>query len=461
MKPILKQKVAFFHPSGFIDGENATDIVTPLDIDYLIGIRPEGIFISLKKVVFFNKKGISILIEALQRVRDKNGAIIGFCDYNEKKYKMIQEMFKADLYFSLFDTVDIVLLFVGDDLKNPLDKKIIVYNDKNEQKNQLAIELYERGFSPVVARDKAEFFTKRKEADYIVEHSYLGNLDKTPTVFIKDNVIVYTLKSFVDSDISKMFDITYHNNTLRVGFKVFLFDATEVSSINVHGVNFISKLSISCAEYGATVAICGLNSRKITQKLTHDLEDAGVIIYPGLKDLFDDKELLQEAQNSESVAKKGKGITKQLISFLPLIVESTVKTIETLSKHTAIRKSIKVQEIEPENTDTAISASIGFYGDIDGILVLTFEKSIAKDCCSILLADETKEDDLVDALGEFVHIVGGKISQNFHKRGVKVDITMPRTFETLKDVLSSQSKSKGAQINMDIAGKPLSIFLTK
>lgn len=461
MKPVIKQKIAFFYPTGFVDGENAIDIVAPLDVDYLISLRPEGIFISLKRVVFFNKRGISLIIEALRRVREKNGAIIGFCDYNVKKYKMILEMFKNDLYFSLFDTADIVTLFVGDDLKNAAQTDILVYNERHEQKNQLAMELYERGFSPVVAKDGADFLAKQKAADFVIENSYLGNLDKTPTVFIKDNVIVYTLKSFVDSDMGNMFDAVYHNNSLRVGFKIFLFDATEVSSINVHGVNFICKLSISCAEYGATIAICGLNSRKITDKLIHDLEDAGVVIYGALKDLFDDKELLKEAQSSQSVAKKGKGITKQLISFLPIIAESTVKTIETLSKHTAQRKAIKIQNLQPLNTENAIAASIGFYGDVDGILVIVFEKEIAKDCCEILLSDNTKEDDLLEALGEFVHIVGGKISQNLHKKGTRIDITMPRTFETLKDLLASQKNTKGAQIDMDIDGKPLSLFLTK
>jgi CheY-specific phosphatase CheX/anti-anti-sigma regulatory factor len=461
MKPILKQKVAFFYPSGFIDGENAIDIIAPLDVEYLIGLRPEGIFISLKKVVFFNKRGISLLIESLQRVKNKNGAIIGFCDYNAKKYKMIREMYKTDMNFSLFDTAEIVTLFVGDDLKKASEKNIIVYNKKSEQKNQLAMELYERGFSPVVAKDEADLLTKRKEADHVVENSYLGNLDKTPMVFIKDNVIVYTLKSFVDSDMGKMFDSTYHMNSLRVGFKIFLFDATEVSSINVHGVNFISKLSIACAEYGATIAICGLDSRKISEKLTHDLEDAGVIVYAGLKDLFDDTDLLKEAQNSESVVKKGKGITKQLVSYLPIIVESTVKTIEILSKHIAARKSIKIQNLSPENSKEAVSASIGFYGDIDGVFVLIFEREIAKECCTILLEDQTKDDDLVEALGEFLHIVGGKITQNFSKKGIKIDITMPRTFENLDEVLESQKGAKGAQIYMDIHGKPLCLFLTK
>lgn len=461
MKPIIKNKVAFFHPQGFIDGENAVDILTPLEEDQLAQIKPEGIFISLKKVIFFNKRGLSIIVEAMNRVKEKNGAIVGFCDYDIKKYDMILEMFKDDLAFSLFETLEIVLLYIGDDLKNPKEKDIIVYNEKSEQKNQLAMELYERGFTPVVAKDGAEFLTKRKEADFVIENSYLGSLDKTPTVFIKDNVIVYTLKNFVDSNIAKTFDMTYHHNSLRVGFKVFLFDCTEVSSINVHGVEFITKLSVSAAEFGASLVVCGLNQRNITEKLTHDLEDAGIVIYGGMKDFFQDEEFLKEAQSSTSVAKTSSGITKKLIESLPTIAEATLKTIETLSGYDVSRKSLNLQNLAPTNSEKAIGTSIGFYGELNGILVLVFEKEIAKKTCEILLEEDSNEGELLDALGEFVHIVGGKISQQLHKKGTKIDITMPRTFETLQDALSSQFSAKGAQLDMDIDGKPLSMFLTK
>ena len=461
MKPVTKQKVAVFTPVGFLDGENAPDIISPFDVDSLIHAKPEGAFISLKRVVFFNKRGITVLIESLIKVRDKCGTIVGFCDYDIKKYKMILDMFPDSLNFSLFDTSEVATLFVGDDLKNAKDKNIIVYVEKNEQKNQLAMELYERGFSPTIAKDENDFLAKRKEAEYIIENSYLGKIDKTPTVFIKDNVIVYTLKGFVDSDISKKFDMVYHNNSLKVGFKLFLFDSEDVSSINVHGVNFISKLSTAGAEYGISIVICGLNNRNITKKLTNDLEDAGVMIYPSMGELFDDSEMMKEAHESSSVAKKSSGITKRLISTLPTIIESAVKTIEVLSGYNAVKKFIKIQELNLENDKDLLSASIGFYGDIDGILILIFEKSIAKESCKILLEEDSSEEDLVDALGEFTHIIGGKISQQLHKKGIKVDITMPRTFENVKDVMQSQKNSRGAQVNLNVDGRDLTLFLTR
>ena len=323
------------------------------------------------------------------------------------------------------------------------------------------MELYERGFSPIIAKDENDFIEKRKDAEFIIEYAYLGKIDKTPTVFIKDNVIVYTLKGFVDSDIAKKFDMVYHNNSLKVGFKLFLFDSEEVSSLNVHGVNFISKLSIAGAEYGVLIVICGLSNRNITKKLTNDLEDAGVLIYPSIKELFEDGEIIKEAYESSSVVKKSSGITKKLISILPTMIESSVKTIEVLSGYNAQKKLIKVQELNLKEDRALLSVSIGFYGDINCILILIFERSIAKEACKILLEEDCSEDDVVEALGEFTHIIGGKISQQLLKRGIKIDITMPRTFDLVKDVLLSQKNSRGAQVDLSIDGRELTLFLTR
>jgi CheY-specific phosphatase CheX/anti-anti-sigma regulatory factor len=461
MKPISKQKVAFFTPSGFLDGENAADIISPNDIEYLIQSKFEGAFISLKRVVFFNKRGITILIESLLKVRDKCGTVVGLCDYNEKKYKMILDMFVGNLNFSLFDTMDIALLFIGDDVNSAKDKNILVYVEKHEQKNQLAMELYERGFSPIVAKDENDFLEKRSEADYIIERAYLGKLDKTPMVYIKNNVIVYTLKGFVDSDIAKKFDMIYHENSLKVGFKLFLFDSTDVSSINVHGANFIAKLSTAGAEYGATIVICGLDSRKITEKLTNDLEDAGVLIYPSMKALFEDEELMQEAHETSSVAKQKGGITKKHISILPVVTEASVKTIEVLSGYKADKKSIKVQELNIEKKDDLLCASIGFYGDIEGVFVLILNREIAKKSCDILMEEDSSEHDLIEALGEFIHIVGGKIAGLLHRRSIKIDITMPRTFNSLDELFDLLKNSRGAQVDLAVEDENLILFLTR
>jgi CheY-specific phosphatase CheX len=98
---------------------------------------------------------------------------------------------------------------------------------------------------------------------------------------------------------------------------------------------------------------------------------------------------------------------------------------------------------------------------MEGILILVFEKSIAKEACKILLDEDSNEEDVVDALGEFTHIIGGKISQQLHKQGIKIDITMPRTFDSAEDVMLSQKNSRGAQVSLSIDGRELTLFLTR
>lgn len=461
MKPVIKHNVAFFYPVGFLDGGNALAIVSPHDIDYLLSIKPSGAFISLSKVSFFNKRGLSTLIDYLSKLSHEYGAMIGFCDYKLKKYTMIHGMFSGKLNFSLFDSAAIALLYLGDDLTLAKEKKIIVFSKENDQKGHLSMELYERGYEPIIAKDEDEFLALKNDCEFVVENSYFANFDKTHIVYIKDNVIVYGLEGYVDSNISKTFDARYHRNSLKIGFKLFVFDATHISFINIHGINFISKLSISAAEYGATIAICGLDNKKILDKLLENLEDAGVMIYPDLKAFFEDDDMIKDVLSTKSAVKISKGITKSLIETLPLITEESVKTIEVLSGYNASKKSINVQSLVLDGTKDMISASIGFFGDINGVLILIFEKSIAKKACRILLEDNSDEHEIVEALGEFIHIIGGKISHELQKKGISIDITMPRTFASVNDIVSSQKDIRGAQIDLDIDGQPLILFLTK
>jgi CheY-specific phosphatase CheX len=265
----------------------------------------------------------------------------------------------------------------------------------------------------------------------------------------------------VDSSCSGLFDGVYHQNSLRVGFRIFLFDATKVSFVNVHGANFISKLSTAGAEHEVTFAICGLNKRNTTENLYHELEDAGVMIYADMKSFFEDEDILKEAKNLSGVSRTNTVITKKIVSILPTVVESSMSIIEVLSSYKAVKKSIVVQELSLNTKEKLLSANIGIYGDISCILIMVFDESIAKKTCNILLKEESNSDDLLDALGELTHIIASKISQILTKQQIKTNITMPRVFENIDDVVAFQKGNKGAQVNMEIDGKILTLFLAK
>jgi CheY-specific phosphatase CheX/anti-anti-sigma regulatory factor len=463
MRPVIKNQLAIFYPQGFLDGESANAIIEPQDIAHLIEKRCEAVLVSMKKIVFFNKKGLSVIVQLLQQIQDKNGAIIGFCDYDEKKYKIIMNMHQNQVDFCLFETDEVAALFAGMPLgKNPDEKRIIVYNEDFDQKNQLVLELYERGYKPFVPKDMDEFLAKKSQFEFFISNSYISASSKHIHAHIKDNVIVYSLNNFVDSSFGEKFDMKYHKNSLRVGFIFFLFNAHNVSSINVHGVNFLSKLSVLGAEYGATIAICGLNDRNITVKLRHELEDAGVLLYPSMKDFFDDEELLSESGGGAVVAKRSEHITKKLVEILPLVTQTAMHTIEVMTQCEIVKKSVKIQPLTLDESQTTLGVAIAFYGDLDGLLIIIFEESIARKACKVLLESvDSPKGELMDALGEFVNIIGGKFVQKMLKRQCKIDITMPRTFEKISEILKHKKDKKGAQVDFTIQGTPMSLFLTR
>ena len=464
MKPALKNSLAVFYPQGFLDGENAKAIIEPQDIAYLANKKCEAVLISLKKIVFFNKRGLSTAVELLSQIQEKTQAVIGFCDYDEKKYKTILEMYQYKVSFSLFETDQIAMLFAGVPLsKDPDTKKIVIYNDNLEQKNHLAMELYERGYKPIIARDVQQFATIKADSEFSISNSYLGSSEKHVKVHIKDNVIVYSLPSFVDSVLAEKFDMRYHDNSLKVGFHYFLFNAEKVSSINVHGVNFLAKLSTAGAEYGATIAISGLSDHNITQGLRHDLEDAGILLYDALGDFFDDEELLGESGGGAVSNKKPRHVTKQLIENLSIITQTALHTVEVMTQCSVEKKGIKVQPLKLDEKSDMIAAAIAFYGDMNGLLILAFDQEIAARSCNVLLEEEEKNDKgaLLDALGEFVNIIGGKIIQQMLKKHCRLEITMPRTYETISEVLQQKKDTKGAQVDFLIEGRPLTLFLTR
>ncbi len=459
MKPIIKNGVAIFHPTGFLDGNNAMTIITPVDESEVILKRPDAVFVSLKKIIFFNKKGIAYLAERLTFIKDACATFVGFCDYDYKKYSSIISMFTNEITFSLLESEDTLFLFAG--TKNFDSKSIIIYSEDHSQKNQLAMALIERKLDIKIAKDEAEFKKERKNFDFIVKNSYIGNIEKKVSVFIKNNIIIYTLKGFIDSDIANTFDMKYHRNSIRVGFRVFCFDVTDVSSINIHGANFLSKLSIEGAEFGVSIVVCGLHANKITKVLTQDLEDAGIILYENLKSFFSDKDAVNQTNIEAQKMLTKATIDKKMISVLPNIIESTVHTIEVLSDMKPNKQSVKIQKLDVRQSGSYLVSVVGIYGAVDAVFILIMNEQDAKNVCKILLMDEFDQEELFDAFSEFTNVISGKIVQMLKSKNLEVEVTMPRIFDRISEVAKLESTNHGIQVDFEIEKRKMVIFLTK
>jgi CheY-specific phosphatase CheX len=434
------------------------------DIESATNLKADMILVSLKKVVFFNRNGLDIFIKLFLKIRKKNHITVGFCDYDSKKYDAIKRFFHDELNFSLFKTLDIAYLF-SSSFKNQ-NKNILVYSSDKSQRSAIAIELHDGGHNPIIAQSEQEFNEKKekKEAyDYIVDSTFLGQMGQKVATRVTGNAIIYTISSFLDVEISDKFNIEYHNNSLNVGFRLFIFDAYKVISMNVHALNFFSKLASSAAEYNASICFVGMKFDKTPEIFRETMEDAGILFYAQMDDILQNKELLKElGASSASNVKNKRALNKATVLELPKFIDATVITLEMMTNAKAVKEAVNVHNLIIEDKKGKIASSIGYYGDIDGMVILVFPQGIAKKACELLIGENTNNMELIlDTLAELVNIVGGKIKTLLADELINVNITLPRTYQDVDSLLEVVENRKGVQVDLSFNDDKFLFFLTR
>lgn len=464
MRAVVKNGVGVFHPQGFLDGNSSSSYLSMDDIQATLHNNAEMILVSLKKVIFFNRNGLDSFVKMFQRIRSANHITVGFCDYDINKYNTIMKFYKNELSFSLFKTEAIATLFSAN--YKDQNKNILVYSDDKSQRAAMAIELHDNGHNPIIAQSEEEFFQKAEAEntyDEIIDHTYLGQMGQKVATRVTGNAIIYTVTSFLDAEIANTFNMAYHNNSLNVGFRLFIFDAYKVVSMNVHALNFFSKLASSAAEYNATICLVGMTFEKTPITFKETLEDSGLMFFAQMDDILKNKELLEELGASSAAATQTKrAINKVMVTELPSFIDATVATIEMMTNAKAAKQDVKMRNINIENQENSIASSIGFYGDMDGMVILVFPLEIAKKACELLIGEQTDDKELIlDTLAELVNIVGGKVKTLLGDSGIKVDITLPRTYQDINSLLEIAENKKGVQVDLLFDDDKFLFFLTR
>jgi len=465
MRAVIKNGIGIFTPQGFLDGNSSNSFLSIDDIEATTKTNAEMILVSLKKVIFFNRNGLDMFVKMFIKVRAKQHITVGFCDYDYKKFTAINKFYKNDLNFSLFKSQEIATLFTST-YKNK-NKNVLMYNSDKSQSASMAIELHDNGHNPVIAQTLDEFNEKSKNKDaydVIIEDSYLGQMGQSVATRVTGNAIIYTVSSFLDAEIGNTFNISYHNNSLNVGFRLFIFDAYKVVSMNIHALNFFSKLASSGAEYNATICFVGLTFEKTPIAFKETLEDSGIMFFEHMDDILKNKELLDDlgASSASAIANK-RVINKEIVTELPNFIEAAVNTIEMMTNSQAVKDAVKVNAITISgDLEKKIASSIGFYGDIDGMVLLVFPIDIAKKACELLIGEATEDIEMIlDTLAELVNIVGGKIKSLLFEQGINVNITLPRTYNNVNALLDVVGERKGVQVDLSFDNDKFLFFLTR
>ncbi len=464
MRAVVKGRIGVFHLQGFLDGNNAPSFLTIDDIKATESLNIDMLLVSLKKVIFFNKNGLDIFVKLLNSIRTQKHIAVGFCDYDHAKFKIINTFYVNELSFSLFKSEQIAELFVS---SNKTDSKtVLLYNDDPSQRSAMAIELFDYGHNPIIAQSLKEFEEKKANPDLyyaVIEDTYLEFFGQKVATRVTGNAIIYTIANFLDAEIMDTFNIAYHNNSLNVGFRLFIFDAYKVVSMNIHALNFFTKLASAAAEYNATICFVGLTFEKTPESFKNDLEDAGMLFFNTMDEILKNKELLSDLGGGGGAAsKQQRSLTKALVNELPHFIDATVSTIAMMTNAQATKNSVKIQPLTIDNMENQIASSIGFYGDLDGLIILIFPHSIAQKACQLLVGTaDVNEEDILDSLAEFVNIIGGRAKVLLSEHKMRLDITLPRTYADINTLLEIAQNKKGVQVDLNFEGQNFIFFLTR
>jgi CheY-specific phosphatase CheX len=464
MRAVLKNGIAFFSPQGFLDGNNTSSFLGIEDVEATMQLNADMILVSLKKVVFFNKNGLDTFIKLFLQIRKKNQATVGFCDYDRNKYLAIKKFYHEEINFSLFKTLEIAHLF-SSSFKNQ-NKNVLVYSSDRSQRSAIAIELHDNGHNPIVAQSEEEYNAKKEKKetyDYAIDSTFLGQMGQKIATRVTGNAIIYTISMFLDVEIGDKFNIEYHNNSLNVGFRLFIFDAYKVISMNIHALNFFSRLASSAAEYNATICFVGMKFDKTPESFKETMEDSGILFYNQMDEILQNKELLKELGASSAANVKSKRtINKETVLELPKFINAAAVTLEMMTNSKAVKEAVSVHCLTIENKKNKVASSIGYYGDMDGMVVLVFPVEIAKKACELLIGEQTDDLELIlDSLAELVNIVGGKIKTLLIDEGISVNITLPRTYSDVDSLLEVIENRKGVQVDLSFNNDKFLFFLTR
>ena len=313
---------------------------------------------------------------------------------------------------------------------------------------------------------KEELDKKRKENPeaIFIEKSVVSKISNRVVSFTKDNMVFFYLDGFLDAEFTKGFDIEYFRRSLVIGFRIFVFDCQYVKSLNIHAVRYLAKLAVESAEYGALLCVVGLNTKEINENLLIDMEDAGYMFFKNIEE-FNQSQEVKEALEHISVvnSKKKRTITKETINLLPYFVNATIESVELMTGIQAKKEKPAITELTFDyKKNNYIASSVGFYGDLDGMLVLVFSENLTKKVAKILLGEDiTNKEELHDVVGEFANIIVGNVKANVAKQEKKIDLTLPKVFSDIENLLNLVKEKKGAEVKFYFEDEEFYFFLAR
>jgi CheY-specific phosphatase CheX/anti-anti-sigma regulatory factor len=458
----FKKGAVLVKPQGFLDGNNVVLTITPSDIKVFKQKKIKAVEVIFSNIVSINLNAARFLNDVFEHFYKDD--IECFIVNANKNIRHIFLNLK-DRFFNLIESEEVAQVFCQEN-EGDFDKPIYVYSEDVENKNMILYYLIKKGYSPIVLNSKEELKQKKSQnSDAIfIEKSVVSKISNRVVSFTKDNMVFFYLDGFLDAEFTKNFDIEYFRRSLIIGFRVFVFDCEHVKSLNIHAVRYLAKLAVESAEYGALLCVVGLDTKEINEHLLIDMEDAGYLFFKDIQEFNENKEVKEALENIAVInSKKKRIITKKEINLLPYFINATIESIEMMTGIEAKKEKPNLKELSFDyEKNNYIGSSIGFYGDLDGVLILVFSENLTKRVAKILLGDVGEDKELLnDVVGEFANIIVGNVKANLSKHSIRIDLTLPKIFDDMPNLLNLVKEKKGVEVKFYFEDEEFYFFLTR
>ena len=441
-------------PQGFLDSQMASEIITPIDIQKIESRNIKYISVNFSKIVSANMNAIRFLNDVFEELFKKYNVESAFFSPNKNVFNVLKNL--DNIYFHIFENEHIEKIFFDEDYLE--EKPIYICCIKDDQnRNMLTYYLIKRGYHPKEIEKEED-----GKDGIVIKNSIILKIANKVGAVVKNSIVYFFFDGFLDANLSEMFDIEYFRRNLLIGFKVFVFEMNAVKGMNIHAVRFLKTLGIEAAEYGALLAIVGLDKKSIQPSLIEDLNDMGYIFFQNEDEMFNSKEYEDAINSNEVIYKRSKKITKDFVKLLPYFINSTISTVEMMTGVNAKKEAPKITEVNIDTSKKYVASSIGFYGDMDGMMILILTQNLTKRISKILLGEEFKtKEELNDLVNEFANIIAGTVKREIQKNDLRINITLPKVFDEMDNLKNIVVNRKGVEVKFYFEEEEFYFYLVR
>lgn len=458
MRIQFRDSMALFEPGVNITMANAKKIseVLNINIPKLKSINSKALLFSLQGVDEFDLSGRGVLINSLKNLQNVAGISVGIIDYPEEWFEDLKDALKNSS-ISLFKNFEIAYLLLSPK-KSVKYSRVYLYESDDTLRELFASELRSKGFKVEEIRDKSEFLKKSKNCSsdsIFISHTVYDTTQDFIPIRIEDGVVTYLMPQKIES-LSKNFNLETHQRRVKDGYRLFLFDFSQTQVISPNSFEYLISLSLNGIKHNSKLLFCGLLNKFCTPIMLSKFQKSSIAIYEDKKSALKDRKI-EGLKNK----KEPSGLTKKLISSLPLFVNAALETFQSLTGFQAQKRAHKISSCSLESHKEIVASSLAFSGEISGSLMLIFSQDIAKKISKALIGEEIDDiDELQDSVGEFVNIISGRVKALLAEHDYHITIKIPKLFSSKKSVSDFLENRNGVQIELLIDGDLVVLFLT-